>query len=223
MKTLVFWLSGIDGSGKTMQARKLSTYLTKRKIKVSCIRFGASIRFFTFPFYLFFKLMNYVPKYEKGVHTSRYPLLYKRRSLHNLWFFLILLDMVVLAWIRAYPKKLRFDILILDRSPLDVIVELILSSHNPEFHKSIKATILYNLVKPDLVLVFDVPETVAFSRKKDIPNLDFIKVRRALYRKLAPYFNATLIDANKPVVDIRNQLIKITDHFIRESENRENI
>lgn len=51
---------------------------------------------------------------------------------------------------------------------------------------------------PDLVFVLDAPEEVAFARKTDVPDIEYLRDVRGAYRRLAEANGYTLIDATAP-------------------------
>ena len=64
--------------------------------------------------------------------------------------------------------------------------------------------------KPELVLILDLPPELAFKRKKEL-NLDYYKIQRNYYLKLAKKFNFAIIDASQPKDLVLDEIKKIID------------
>ena len=76
--------------------------------------------------------------------------------------------------------NLKTEHLVIDRYILDFIVDQSINYGNIEQSWLVK--ILLNRIKKiNYVFFIDVEESIAFSRKSDIPSLEYLKVRRALY------------------------------------------
>ncbi len=62
--------------------------------------------------------------------------------------------------------------------------------------------------QPDMVIYFDCPEDIAFTRKIDpyTPNIEYLKDRRNLYLKLADKYKWIKIDGTLPIDDIALQI-----------------
>jgi len=65
---------------------------------------------------------------------------------------------------------------------------------------------------PEMVYLIDLPEEIAFSRKDDIPSIEYLRQRRIVYREVAKRYGAKIIEGTKPLrvlADIvRNDIIK---------------
>jgi thymidylate kinase len=59
---------------------------------------------------------------------------------------------------------------------------------------------------PDMVLYIDCPGEIAFSRKDDAPDLEYLTDRRVLYKQLAEKYNWISIDGTLPIKEIASKI-----------------
>lgn len=60
--------------------------------------------------------------------------------------------------------------------------------------------------KPNIVIYVDCPEDIAFLRKNDAPDIEYLKDRRELYLKLADRYRWIKIEGTLPVDEIAVQI-----------------
>jgi dTMP kinase len=63
------------------------------------------------------------------------------------------------------------------------------------------------LPKPDLVFLVNLPEEVAYQRKDDIPSVDYLKKKRAVYLRMEKKYKMTIIDGSKELADLKNVIL----------------
>ena len=104
--------------------------------------------------------------------------------------------MVLDYGLQVAPKLIRArrlaEVVIVDRYRHDVLIDL---SAGGELLPTPRV-LRWLLPDPDLIVVLDVDEQVAFARKPDSPDLTYLEQRRGLYRQLARSSTAILIDAS---------------------------
>lgn len=61
--------------------------------------------------------------------------------------------------------------------------------------------------EPDMVMYIDCPEEIAFKRKDDAPDVEYLADRRELYKYLAAKYNWISIDGTLPVGEIASQIM----------------
>ena len=92
----------------------------------------------------------------------------------------------------------RGEILICDRYVYDSIVDL-----QQEFHFSPKFIHeIFNskwIPQPNFRYLLDLPEQQAFVRKTDTESVEFLNVRREIYKSFANEYELVVIDATNPV------------------------
>jgi thymidylate kinase len=131
-----------------------------------------------------------------GSNDSRRAL--KRRLLssplvRHLWTGLMVLDYGLQVAPKLIRARRRSEVVIVDRYRHDVLIDL---SAGGEL-KPTPRVLRWLLPDPDLIVVLDVDEQVAFARKPDSPDLTYLEQRRRLYAQLARGPDAILIDASE--------------------------
>jgi len=211
---LIVYLSGIDGTGKTSIASwivKSQTELGRRPIIVKC---GANIRFFTLPFYLLGKWLKLMPNNlsRKRVHTARYPHIHQSNSLSKMFCLAVLADTIIVDLVRVRIPTHLGRTVISDRHVLDVLVELMIATGDPETHKSCIGRQLLKLMQNENVFLIDILEDIAYRRKDDVPSLDYLRSRRQYYLKLSQDICfIKVINGDRPVEEIVKEIM----HSIR--------
>jgi dTMP kinase len=199
---------GIDGSGKTSHIMKTVSLINKR-CGCQLVRCGAAIRFITFPFFLISRSLGLTAHYDeksKHLHTSRYPSVYRNKALSVIWPYLVFIDMFILVLFRIKTRLMLGYTIFSDRGLHDVLVETMVATGDYDFYKTKFAHIILSLVVPDLVIMLDVPEEEALRRKDDIPNIEFLRTRKALYLKIASHMNIPVVDANRSFDEVHTMI-----------------
>lgn len=133
----------------------------------------------------------------------------KRRLLaspliRRLWTGVLVLD----YGLQVAPKVLRArrsaDVVIVDRYRHDVLIDL---SAGGELAPT-PAVLRWLLPDPDLIVVLDVGEEVAFARKPDSLDLSYLQERRRLYLQLSQDSTAVLVDASEPTLAVSEAVFR---------------
>ena len=85
--------------------------------------------------------------------------------------------------------------LLADRYIYDAVLNASLTANLP-------AAVMYRIIdhifrilpKPDIVLMIDLPEEVAFSRKNDIQSVEYLRERRQIYIEMADRYGFIKLD-----------------------------
>jgi thymidylate kinase len=115
------------------------------------------------------------------------------RLVRKLWMILMVLDYGLQVAPRLYVARRSADVVIVDRYRHDVLIDL---SAGGELVNTPPA-LRWLLPEPDLIVILDVHEEIALSRKPESPDLTYLEDRRQLYRQLALGSAAILIDASE--------------------------
>ena len=196
-KTILF--SGIDGSGRTKHARKLTYELRSNGICVKNLWMrGRGRIFFSFPLLILCRLLQItkVHKLENGITISEYPF-YAYKPIRLLWPWLQFVDSLFYTIIFLYRPFSRSRALVLiDRNVIDTLVDIVADTRTPIGYHLLQMLLLALLPKNSFVVVLDVSEDVAMSRKKDILNLHYLKIRIENYRRLAKKYGWYLLSTD---------------------------
>lgn len=181
---MIIYLTGIDGSGKTTLAGKLKELLEKSApCDVVWARYEPKlVKWLSAPF----------RKRQASGHANHHRMnaadysrwrdfkrkLVRRKGLSQLLYFLQYLDYV---WqITRIPAATSERHLIVDRYVLDFIVDQTINHGNIETNICTKR-LLRRLSRFDAIFYINTTPAIALSRKSDIPSLEYLTERQAIY------------------------------------------
>ncbi len=180
--------TGMDGAGKTTLARKLVNTL-KREGKSAVYIYGR-----TYPIVsrllmalgrvFFLRKHNQWRAYQ--LYTTN-----KKQTMRNpllTWIYTaaILVDYYVQIWFKLLPHLMSQKIVVSDRYVYDTIISDLAAhlEYSPAQTKLAIEQGLAWLPMPRLTILLDLSEETAFSRKTDIPHIDYLRERRIWYQQL---------------------------------------
>ena len=180
---------GIDGSGKTTQAKTLvdrmaaegfkSQYVYNRFIPILIRPAMAVARM------VFLRGKNMYRDYTEFSRSKK--TLFKSRVLSSLYRSLLLFDYFFQTMLKVRIPLLCGKNLVCDRYIYDTVVTDLavdLDYSEERVGKTLDNYFRFT-PRPDLVVLLDVPEDLAFQRKDDIPSVDYVRERRQLYMDMA--------------------------------------
>lgn len=207
--------TGIDGSGKTTQARLLLDWLQARGIPsmYTWSRGGVmAIR----------RLFLFMGRSALGTSTRQisedqaaYRHYQARKSrlmgnwlVRNLWSATTYLEHIVQIN-RDIRTQLRAGrTVVCDRYQWDTLIDLaVLNERRPEWLSNGFNRLMWKLIpSPALTFLIDIPTQEAMRRKDDIPSLDYVQKRREYYQYLAAHESLGLIDGCQDPAAIQRQV-----------------
>lgn len=106
--------------------------------------------------------------------------------------------------------------LIVDRYIFDAVLNASLTA-NLSIGTSYKLIdlLLILLPKPDLVVLIDLPEEIAFSRKTDIQSVEYLRERRNRYTEMANKYIFLTLDGTKSQNSLLNEILSKSADFRR--------
>lgn len=193
---------GIDGSGKTTLAKSLAVDLQKSDASFR-YRYCQYFAKLLYPVKLLAKLSvmrktdefgdyNHYNRTKKAT-SSRFPIL------ANIYAIIWLIDYLIHVFFKVTIPVLFGQRLIIDRYIFDIAANLSLTTNNEiNYTDKLIRFFLFFSLRPDLVLFIDLPEEVAYSRKDDIQDIEYLRERRERYLALAETYNFKFLDGTKP-------------------------
>jgi len=193
---------GPDGAGKSSVSKMLVERLSSTSrpaIYVWC-RFGSKLLGFLL------RMNSKVAGFKEDFRES-----YRERSenkstlLTNTplkWPYLVF---VVFSYMMSLHGKVarplkEGNMIVSDRYVFDTIVDLWVDFGRKKKHLDFLIPLMTNIAPPPkLVFLLDVPEEVSMSRKDDVPNIEYVAVRRMGYQLIAEMIGAVKLDGTEPV------------------------
>ena len=217
---------GIDGSGKTTQAKALVQALDARGVKSRYV-WNRSEPFLVKPFVTIAKALISPGKnmiQNEREYSKTKMRLFQNPILSMAYQYLVLLDYIIMTIIRIKIPLMLGKSIISDRYIHDMIVILAadLSSSPKSTNKMLKGSISL-LPKPDLIFLLDVAEEMGFRRKSDIKYaIDDLRKRRKIYLEIGKEYGITVLNSSKRNFDevkkiILNKVMAFVENILGKS------
>ena len=212
--------TGIDGSGKTTQADLLLECLQKEGVDAAYVwsRWEPC---------LLRPLINKWKNRTKGESggseqdfnelKSRKKKLLDNPFIRWLWLLFFFIDYSVQIFVRLGPQLRKRELIISDRIFYDSVIDqaINLGGRKDWLLKSLDSFWMKMIFPvPDMVIYVDCPADIAFSRKDDAPNVEYLEERRDLYLELAGKYDWVIVDGTMHVDKIAGQIYQIAKNEI---------
>lgn len=211
MKGKFICLIGIDGSGKTTLIRETIKRLNKKGIQLRYV-WGSYELCLLKPIIVWGKrlfLGNKNPKKDYKSYIFSINKVGENKFLSICYQTAVIIEYVFQIFFKiALPLIMRQNV-ISDRYIYDAVI-------NMKVNLCLKEQTMYRIIAflskivpiPDLIIFVDVPEEIAFSRKTDTPSIDYLKIRKDLFKKIAECHGAILLDGTKPIEELYHLMEK---------------
>ena len=197
---------GLDGSGKSTQAKKLQEYLQKNNIVCHYEWFRYPNKF-SLPFAGFIKLLgkSVYPisekKKKKGIKN-----LENHNTLSNIWKNFLLLDFKFLNYFKIIKNLKENKNLILDRFIIDTIVDLVIISGGSLSSECLIKEFSH-LIPPKTKIIFlDIDPMISFQRNHE-EDVETLTKKRILYHHLIKLIGGIIINAEKPIEEVHKKIL----------------
>jgi dTMP kinase len=211
---MIIVFTGMDGSGKSLQAKALSGSLEDLGFQSHYVWSRWS------PFLLkpLIGLGRKLMGRRGGSEDERYKRfrqgkrkMFQRPMLAQIWKILACLDYSLQVLFKIGLRSKGRKIIVCDRYVHDLLVDLgtNFGYDNEQIAQLWKSRLLYLFPRPDLVFLLDLPPEVAFERKEDVP-LSYLRDRRALYQGMGKLQGVELVDATADIEELGNILRRRT-------------
>ena len=137
---------------------------------------------------------------------TRHIYLRKKSNLIHVWTILFLIDILLLSIFRGFFLT-RSSVLLCDRCIVDSIVDLMTFTGDATLYKNKICEIFIRLLKPDYIFLMDVDEDVAFNRRDEEINVEYLKFRRNLYLEMAHRYQIIIINSELSFQKVHNKLL----------------
>lgn len=209
---------GIDGSGKTALAKELFNTMNKK---------GFETKYWWCKFESF-KLEYFLVKGFKRFFTnsgrSNWDGNFSKRPHRNPPSLYVYQYFVIISYIYRIFLNIRLPLffgrtVICDRYIYDALVDFAIEFEYPKEKTQKMLKIFFSLTpKPDLIFLVDLPEEIAYKRKKDIPSISYLSKRREIYLEMQERINnVILLDGNKGLNELSDMIkSKAIEHMSKE-------
>lgn len=209
---------GMDGTGKTTICRRLIKILDYYGLEFKYVH--ARLIPFVSKLFIFFGKIFLINKYDK-IDYFKYSKLKKYKIkrykyLFYIYAFVLFFDYIVQFIFKVgipliYKKNIICDRYVHDLIINDISVDMDLTKNDI---MNLLNIVLPIFPKPDIIFLLDVDEKVAYQRKEDVPNIDYLIERRKIYLEIGTYCKMFIIDTSKNLDVLLNIVSsKIIEHF----------
>jgi len=206
----VFFVLGIDGSGKSTHGHALRTLFESEGKKVKYV-WMRRVAYFSIPLLGISRILGItkVRRFKNGAHwISEYPF-YAYRPLKFLWPLLQLVDSTLRATFSiTIPLLLDPELtIIVDRGIIDTLVDVTVDIGFTKKSRVIESLYESSIPKNSFIAIFDIDEETAIQRKSDIPSISYLTIRRKLYLNLAKKYKWPIYSTKGNFDEVHNELI----------------
>jgi dTMP kinase len=211
--------TGIDGSGKTTQAKMLTDKLNEKGMDAIYVwnRGGSH---WTKAFLKLGRFVLRIPKktinnnesvinpYDQK-YVERKSKLFKFWIIRSLWEYATRFDHIRQTKVEILPLLKSNKIVVCDRYIWDSTVDLAVTFNETEGWLNKKNNKLtWNAVPfPDITFYIEISPEAAFARKEDIPNLDYVKKRARFYQEICRLLEMCRIDGTSDINLIHQEIM----------------
>jgi len=234
---IVVYLTGIDGCGKTTQAKMLTDYLNSMGIKsqYQWLRWSPSIgklisAMKSKPADQSSNLKNNNISFSthndsclqanENLHHNKWSSI--KNYLFSTWAFRILwLQYATWDYYYSYKKATPdwcADVLVLDRYYFDFIVDQSLNLRESvfDFEKRVENGCLKRFIQPDLFILIDISPETGWNRKRDGTSMAHLMKLDKAYKSIKSRKDVHIIDGAQTEVQIHHAIRNLVTDFLEE-------
>jgi thymidylate kinase len=199
-------LAGVDGTGKTTQARAILSWLQGQGIAVRYVwlRFPC---IFSTPFRVYARLRGYSRRETVAGHQHGYWDFGSSWLMSRIFPWALLLDTLVVALVKIYVPLWRDYTVICDRFIVDILVDLLAGLDDNCFDERLPGRLFWALLpRSARVVVFDLDTQTAQRRCPELGGDRTHSKRRAIYLDIARRRRLPVVIASDSVDGVFFQL-----------------
>mgnify|MGYP000551250741 CR=1 FL=1 len=209
---MLICISGVDGAGKSTQLALLDRYLRFKGLKT----YQLWLRWFSiFTYFLYFyaRLVKRTVVVETRSRPVHVHIFWVDKALQRLYPRVLLLDLLLWFFVKKFVAWVkRVDVMLIDRSFLDAVVDLLWEVRDVGFLRSIVGRVIWRVISSMKVLILIIEPKEAVKRKSDIVSLRKMAFEKRCFEILAkhlsiPILNTTGID----IIITFRELLKVLE------------
>lgn len=207
-KAVLICFVGIDGSGKTTQAKALAEALNKEGFDCRYI-WNSYVPVLIRPFVAigrlaFFRGKDALQDYAQYSETRNR--LFSSAPVATLYRGLLLLDYSLQVIPRIKLRLMRGRNTICDRYVYDTVADMAVElGYSAERRKNLLRSLLRFFPQPDLIFLIDAPEEIASQRKKEHP-VALLRERRRVYLDMAKECGMVVLDGSRKEAELQDMI-----------------
>ena len=220
-KAFLICFVGMDGTGKTTQAKRLVNALEARGVKCKYV-WNTYQPFITKPFLLlgkaaFFRGKDAFKDYAE--YSSTKIKVFRTPILSRVYEYLSLFDYLCQSLVTVRLPRMFGSNIICDRYVPDVAVNLAAELGYSDKKLSSTLNKLSGLLpKPDLAFLLDVPAEIGYQRKDDTPSVEHLRSLRGIYLTIGQEYGVVL-DGTEDPAELESVILDKVNRATGWSEN----
>jgi thymidylate kinase len=222
-RNLLFCFTGIDGSGKTTQAKLLVDYLADSGLKSVYVWSRGEV--LAIRRFLLFMGRRAVGTSEREItndqrsyqnYQSRKSKLMKYWPVRFLWSVLTQIEHLVQINRDIRPKIRQGYIVVCDRYLWDSTIDMAILNNKDQdsLLNNVNRFMWWLVPKPTITFFIDISPEEAVKRKNDIPSSEYVKRRAEFYRHLSTHVPFQLIDGCQDVTVIQKRINGLVNSYV---------
>ena len=215
----LIYISGIDGCGKTTQAKLLVDWLYRQGLSAEYqwLRWEPSIRYLTKSLRVLLRKTSSPLLNKEGMtiktenHTHGRWTKLKKKMFSSSLFCKLWIWYASYDYLHSYNSargKWKSDYIVLDRYLLDLVIDqsINLSLDPNDFLAKLSHTKLKTIQQPTFSIVIDLPAEVGYHRKLDGTPLQYLQDRESLYKRISFGERALHVDGTRSEKQIHQDI-----------------
>ncbi|AGK60070.1 Thymidylate kinase [Archaeoglobus sulfaticallidus PM70-1] len=202
--------TGIDGTGKTTLAKLLVTSLREKGIDAHYVYARLVPRIskpvMTIGRFLFLRNKDISKNYTEYLHSKKRLL--RCQIVSKIYTLILLCDYIIQVILKIkiplmFGKNIVCDRYIYDTIITDIAIDM---NYSEEYILDLLKKCFLLIPEPDFVFLIDAPEEIAYSRKDDVPSIEYLKARRQIYLKIGKKCCMFVLDGTKNIKELLSEL-----------------